>query len=215
MRKIKCAILFIAACMVLAGCACEHVYDDGVVTKKPTCSTAGEKTYTCRKCKETTIETIPMVAHNYEEETVKEPTYVEKGLKKYTCSLCGDNYTEEIPVREAEVIVTVTEKESIPKDTSKWIFSDYVRLTVEIQNLTNRSIKGIQGVLIVKDMFGEEFLRSQCDLADNEIPAKGTITVTELYLDINQFFKNQIKLFETDYDNLQFDYDVTNIVFTN
>ena len=90
-----------------------------------------------------------------------------------------------------------------------------MRLTVEIQNLTNRSIKGIQGVLIVKDMFGEEFLRSQCDLTDNEIPAEGTIIVTELYLDINQFFKNQIKLFETDYDNLQFDYDVTNIVFTN
>ena len=210
MRKIKCVILFIAACIILVGCACEHVYNDGVVTKEPTCLTVGEKTYTCQKCKETTIETIPMVAHNYKEETIKEPTYAEKGLKKYTCSICGDNYTEEIPVREAEVIVTVTEK-----DTSKWIFSDYVRLTVEIQNLTNKSIKGIQGVLIVKDMFGEEFLRCQCDLTDNEIPAKGTVTVTELYLDVNQFFKNHIELFETDYDNLQFDYDVTNIVFTN
>ena len=215
MRKAKYINLLVVACFILAGCACEHVYDDGVVTKVPTCSSVGEKTYTCQKCKETQIETIPMIAHNYEEEIVKEPTYTEKGLKKYTCSVCGDNYTEEIPVREAEVIVTVTEKESISKDTNKWIFSDYVRLTVEVQNLTNKSIKGIQGVLIVKDMFGEEFLRTQCDLTDNEIPAKGTVTVTELYFDVNQFFQNQIKFFETDYDNLQFDYDVTNIVYTN
>lgn len=51
MRKIKCAVLFIAACMVLAGCACEHVYDDGVVTKKPTCSTVGKKHTHARSAK--------------------------------------------------------------------------------------------------------------------------------------------------------------------
>lgn len=202
-------------CISLVGCSCEHVYDDGVVTADATCTESGIVTYTCVKCGETKTEVIPTVEHAYSAKTIKEANYTEKGVLKYTCSNCGDNYTEEIPVKEAEVIVTVTEKENLPKDRNAWRFSDYVRLSLNVENISNRSIKGIQGILVVKDMFGEEFLRSSCDLTDDDIPANSSITVTELYLDINQFFESHLKLFNTAYEDLFFEYIVTNVMFTS
>lgn len=44
----------------------EHSYDDGVVTKEPTCVEAGEKTFTCSECGHTYTEEIPATGHNYE-----------------------------------------------------------------------------------------------------------------------------------------------------
>ena len=37
---------------VISGKA-EHIWDDGVVTKEPTCTEKGEKTYTCTVCDKT------------------------------------------------------------------------------------------------------------------------------------------------------------------
>ncbi|MBR5593890.1 MAG: hypothetical protein IKW46_07455 [Bacteroidaceae bacterium] len=44
---------------------CKHVYDDGVVTKTPTCTEDGIITYTCTLCGATKTEVVPAVAHNY------------------------------------------------------------------------------------------------------------------------------------------------------
>ena len=215
MKKVFLLIMICVICFSFAGCSCEHTYDNGVVTTEASCTQQGVMPYACQECGETMTETIPTIAHSYAEEIVKEATYAEEGTKKYTCSSCGDNYTEAIPVKDAEVIITVTEKENLPMDKNAWRFSDYVRLTVNIENVSNHSIKGIQGILVVKDMFGEEFLRSNCDFTDNDIPSNSSITVTELYLDINQFMANHLKLFNTDYDDLVFEYEVKNVIFTN
>lgn len=215
MKRIMLVLLVCLICISLVACSCEHIYDAGATTSEATCTETGIITYTCTKCGETKTEIIPTIEHVYSAETVKEANYTEEGIRKYTCSNCGDSYTEKIPVKEAEVIVTVTEKENLPKDRDAWRFSDYVRLSLNIENTSNRSIKGIQGTLVVKDMFGEEFLRSSCDLTDNDIPANSSITVTELYLDINQFFESHLKLFNTEYENLIFEYIVTNVMFTS
>lgn len=215
MKKIMLVLLVCLICTSFAACSCEHIYDDGVITAEATCTETGTRTYTCTKCGETQAEIIPTMEHVYSTETVKEANYTEEGILKYTCDNCGDSYTEKIPVKEAEVIVTVTEKENLPKDRNAWRFSDYVRLSLNVENTSNHSVKGIQGTLVVKDMFGEEFLRSSCDLTDNDIPAHSTITVTELYLDINQFFESHLKLFNTEYENLIFEYVVTNVMFTS
>ena len=44
---------------------CEHVWNEGVVTTAPTCTTAGVKTYTCTKCNATKTEVVPATGHNY------------------------------------------------------------------------------------------------------------------------------------------------------
>lgn len=93
-----------------------HSYTEAV-TKEPTCTEAGEKTYTC-DCGDSYTEEIPATGHHYEngectdcgekdpnyhthsytETVTKEPTCTEAGEKTYTCE-CGDSYTEEIPAK--------------------------------------------------------------------------------------------------------------------
>ena len=44
---------------------CTHEWDEGKVTKEPTCTEAGEKLLTCTKCGETKTEPIPAKGHHY------------------------------------------------------------------------------------------------------------------------------------------------------
>ena len=58
MKKISLIALIltlIALTASLFSCAggCEHEWDEGVVTKEPTCTTNGIMTYACTKCDET------------------------------------------------------------------------------------------------------------------------------------------------------------------
>lgn len=71
-----------------------HNWDSGLVTTKPTCTTDGEKLYSCA-CGRTKIEVLPM-GHKYGE-WVEEvlPTCTSQGLKShYYCSEC-DKYFDE------------------------------------------------------------------------------------------------------------------------
>ena len=76
----------------------EHSYDEGKVTKEPTCTEPGEKTYTC-ECGATKTEEIPALGHDYDEGKVtKEATCTEAGVKTYTCKRDSSHTkTEEIP----------------------------------------------------------------------------------------------------------------------
>ena len=104
-----------------------HKWDDGEITKEPTCKEAGVKIYTCQTCMHTKTEDLPILDHEFGEwtpnndgkthsrfcscgeaenedhnfddgEVTKAPTHEAVGEKKYTCSDCGYSYTEEIPV---------------------------------------------------------------------------------------------------------------------
>ena len=44
---------------------CKNHWDTGKVTKKPTCTDSGEKTFTCSICKSTKKESVPATGHNY------------------------------------------------------------------------------------------------------------------------------------------------------
>lgn len=198
----------------LAGCGkCEHEYDNGVITKEATCTEEGEKTFTCSLCEETKIESVPVKAHTYDEEVTKEPTFEEEGEKTFTCKNCGDSYTEAIPVRDDEVVVTVTNKSNLPQDTSAGRYSDRIELTFDVMNRTDKTIKGVQGNLTVCDLFGEEILTIHCDFTGSSIPENQSITVNELGMDINQFMDSHVKFYNTDFSDLNFEYEVTNIVY--
>ena len=67
---------------------CEHKWDDGVVTRKPTCRLTGIKTYTCGVCETTKTETIPRTEHTYKE-TVTPATTSKDGSVKANCIVCG------------------------------------------------------------------------------------------------------------------------------
>ena len=74
-----------------------HTYNSGTVTKQPTCTSNGTKTYTCTVCSATKTETIAKLGHSYDSGTVtKQATCGENGTKVYTCTTCGTTKNETI-----------------------------------------------------------------------------------------------------------------------
>lgn len=68
----------------------DHSWDSGIVTKHPTCTEAGEKTYTCLSCGETKTEAIAATGHDYGEEIAEVPaTCTTSGTAAhYECANC-------------------------------------------------------------------------------------------------------------------------------
>jgi len=66
-----------------------HTWDQGTVTKGPTYTTAGTRTYTCTTCGETREEMVSKLyctEHVWNEEVY---TYLNYVIKRYTCQNCG------------------------------------------------------------------------------------------------------------------------------
>lgn len=67
-----------------------HIWDEGKVTKEPTCTKNGEKTYTCTRCGESKVEEIPKVEHNIVTDTAVDPSCTQSGKTEGShCSVCG------------------------------------------------------------------------------------------------------------------------------
>ncbi len=81
------------------------------VTKQPTTTEEGVRTYTCTRCSSYTesIAKLPeeQHTHNYTGSITKEATCTEAGVRTYTCS-CGDSYTENIPATGHSYVSKVT-----------------------------------------------------------------------------------------------------------
>ena len=103
-----------------------HSYT-ALVTKQPTCTETGVKTFTCEGCGDVYTEDLPIDSDNHKwiagainqdkqtftcerceateerhchyntAEVTKQPTCTETGVKTYTCG-CGYSYTEELPI---------------------------------------------------------------------------------------------------------------------
>ena len=82
------------------------------VTKQPTTTEEGVRTYTCTRCNSSYTESIAKLpeekhTHNYTGSITKEATCTEAGVRTYTCS-CGDSYTEIIPATGHSYVSKVT-----------------------------------------------------------------------------------------------------------
>lgn len=61
---------------------CSHNYES-VITRQPTCTRSGTRTFTCSKCGDSYVSTIDPIAHNYV--IVSQPD----GTTRRECSVCG------------------------------------------------------------------------------------------------------------------------------
>ena len=52
-----------------------HTWDNGTITTAPTCTKAGEETYSCTKCGATKIEPIPATGHRWKSEWTSDATH--------------------------------------------------------------------------------------------------------------------------------------------
>ena len=69
-----------------------HSYESAE-TKAPTCTEAGELTYTCA-CGDSYTEATEPIGHSYELTETKASTCTETGENVYTCQNCSDSYAE-------------------------------------------------------------------------------------------------------------------------
>lgn len=93
-----------------------HTWDDGEITKEPTQTATGIKTYTCKTCHKTRTETIPMLkGHHWDDGTItKEPTCTEPGEKIHHCTDedCNESYTETIKATGHQHTKLIRKKEA-------------------------------------------------------------------------------------------------------
>lgn len=213
MKKILSLVLATTMLLSLTACGCEHEFDTGTITKEATCAEEGTKTYKCTLCGDEKTENIPCVPHEYEEKVDKEPTFDSTGTATYTCKICGDSYSEDIPKKERTVNVTVTDKRNIPEDIYNGRFSDRVEFTFNLENQSDKPVKGVEGVLHIQDLFDKDILSMNCDFTGQTIPANESITIGDLGMDINPFMDDHSKLYNEDFSDLKFVYEITNIVY--
>lgn len=105
-----------------------HKYNSGIVTKEPTCTDTGVKTYTCVDGDDSYTETIPALGHDYvqhtETVTIKE-AWDEPVLEpRYICNGCGKQFKT---VDEFCVHSILTRREN-PNTTCKSYYSDAVQV---------------------------------------------------------------------------------------
>ena len=80
---------------------CQHKFDEGKVTKEPSCIEEGTCLYICTICGYSYTENIPTVEHKWGEwKTVKEPTETEMGMQIRACIVCGTEESASLPVLE-------------------------------------------------------------------------------------------------------------------
>ena len=74
----------------------EHIWNSGVITTSPTCTTAGEKTYTCSACERKKTEVISATGHDLKAIEKKEASCTEDGYEAYwRCQTCGKLFSDE------------------------------------------------------------------------------------------------------------------------
>ncbi len=114
--------------------------------------------------------------------------------------------------KSKKVVVIVTDKENFKEDISAGRLMPYCQLTIKVNNYTGQNIKGVQGVLTIKDLFGKEIMKRNCDFTGTTIAA-GTAVTFKRGMDINEFIDSEVKLYNEKYEDLQFEYKVTDIVY--
>ncbi len=103
------------------------------------------------------------------------------------------------------------------KTTSKGKYDSdyYVDFVFEVRNEYDKDIRGIQGNATFKDLFGEKIISMGLDFTGETFNHGTTSLVSDLYFDCNQFIDNHMKLYSTDFADLQFEYKPTMIVFND
>lgn len=76
----------------------EHVWDEGIEAKTPTCKEEGVKIFTCTTCGEVKTEILEKTTeHTWNEGVETTPaTSTAEGVKTFTCTVCGETKTEAI-----------------------------------------------------------------------------------------------------------------------
>jgi hypothetical protein len=114
----------------------------------------------------------------------------------------------------SEVTVEITDKIFIDYDFD-YSFDDFIELPYQVINNYDKDIRGIEGIVIIKDMFGKTISSFRCDVTDKIIPSRATIDFYGYGFDYNQYKDDHKKLRTTPFEDLEFEYRISKILFTD
>jgi hypothetical protein len=120
-----------------------HSYDNGVVTKKATCTATGVKTYTCSDCDATKTTTIKAKGHTVVKDKAVSATYAKAGKTAGShCSTCGTVITAQKTVAKLTVAKTSISKLTATKKGFKITWKKNSKATgYQIQYSTDKNFK--------------------------------------------------------------------------
>lgn len=161
------------------------------------------------------------------EELTQRIELLEKLLEENNIDIPGERTEkEEIPKDKSNVIIINNEnkfneisfevlEKTNTKGSSPFYYGRFVEFPYRITNNYDKEIKGIQGTLRIKDMFGEHILSVKWDISENPIPARGYIEVYEYGIDINKYNEEEMKIYNNSLENLIFQYEPSKVIFTD
>lgn len=124
------------------------------------------------------------------QEVIKERDTLKSELESLKAEV--EKEKEKVTVQDNDVTILVTDKTVTPKNSDKWIFSNYVNFVFSITNNTEKDIQGIQGELTIRDLFGDDILTMGCDFTGEDIPYGATVVNDELSFECNEFISEHM-----------------------
>lgn len=177
------------------------------------CSSSNDESYVSSNTAENTVETKAVKQWNSSANSNENTIEV---ISEYSTieQTTEDPVTEPTTINiQNKVSVKVTGKTNIPEDIHAGRYSDFIKLTVQATNNTPSSIRGVQGTLYVDDLFGENIMAIKWDLTGQTIYSGQTVTYSNYGLDVNEFKSEHMKFYNTDFQDLKFRYEITQIVY--
>lgn len=147
-----------------------HKWDNGKVTKEPTCTETGIRTFTCKDCKDTREEVISAKGHKPVTDKAVAPTTTATGLTEGShCSVCG------AVLKKQEIVpkLNKTAQETSTKKTTKVPTSPSNRDNNKSQGTTGNQIIPVTSLqlsgLSTKIAAGKKIRLSAAVLPENAI----------------------------------------------
>lgn len=182
--------------VMMSGSACAidgHTYNVET-TKEPTCTAAGERTYTCSVCGNQYVEEIAKTDHAYGNyEIVQEATCTAPGIASYTCTTCGGQYTDTLPALGHDWQPTAATEESYVMPDNVYCpdcyGSDFTYTRSDYEILTGKNLFNFpERNYVYENAFGPDCVRQ----FDSNSAYVG--------LTVNNYF-NPAKIFSFEYDS--------------
>ena len=112
-RLLALVLTLLATTALLFSCGgeCEHEWDDGAITKAPTCILNGIITYTCKRCGETEKSATDPTGHTNTVLSATDATCTTEGTRRVRCTVCDTESDEVIPKSEHDFSVLMSSTE--------------------------------------------------------------------------------------------------------
>lgn len=112
------------------------------------------------------------------------------------------------------VTVALSGTKLLPKNYNASRYSPLFQMVLAVENKGDVDIRGIKGKVIFRDLFDDEIMQLNLSL-DESVKAGEKKTINGYGMEINQFIDDHVRLANTKYEDLKFEFVPEMIVFAD